>query len=484
VRPASTLPPTYRPEIVALAALAILKLALLAVFGPTWEPDWDSYSRFADVILGGGAWLRDAGLATEATPLTLFRSIGYPLVVALFRGLLGNGPVHLYAIVLLQIAVSLAATVLVWRLALALMGCRRAALLAAGGHAFALTMLYDQSLLSDSLYASLFVICWSVPLIAFVRRRPVCLAVLAGLGLLYGFSCLQRGTGLLFLVLVLPGVAAWAWRGAHGVRRLTAVVAFLAPVVAITGGDMAWNHARTGQWVMTTGAQFVMIQPMVKATGRGFNVFDGDTPIDALARKYLRTYEYDEVGPIVQGLFSEYGLNAIQSAELHKQVFKRAWLHHPGAMAHNMLQNFNNSIFLQFFDPLDSALFYSRLVTGERLFPGFGPAWQTVRGGNPLPLIAIVAVSLCRAIAYLAFATLLVGGLVMVVRALRRRRLSEAEWLALGLWALFFGYTGVLCAIHMVGRFLPAALPAGLIAALFFAKQARTALAARRAVAA
>ncbi|MGE5515453.1 MAG: hypothetical protein ACM31D_06485 [Bacteroidota bacterium] len=455
-------------------------MVLLAVFGPTWEPDWGSYSSFADTILAGGDWLHDAGLASDAVPLTLFRSIGYPLVVALFRAVLGNGSVHLYAIVLMQIALSLVATVLVWRLALLLTGCRRAALLASGGHAVALTMLYDQSLLSDSLYASLFVICWSVPLIAFAARRPVCLATLAGLGLLYGYSCLQRGTGLVFLVLVLPGVVAWAWRGARGFKRAGALVAFLIPMALVTGGDMAWNHSRTGQWIMTTGAQFVMIQPMVKAAGRGFHVFDGDTPIDALAAKHLRTYDYNEVGPIVDGLFSEYGLNAIQSAELHKQVFVRSWLRHPWAMTHNMLQNFNNSIFFQFFDPLDSAFFYSRMVTGDRLFPGFGAAWASVRGGNPLPLVAIVAVSLCRAVAYLAFATLLVGGLVTAWRAIRRRGLSEAEWMALGLWALFFGYTGVLCAIHMVGRFLPAALPAGLIAALFFANQARAALAARK----
>jgi hypothetical protein len=467
---------TYRPEAVALVALAVFKLGLLAVFGPTWEPDWGSYRQFADLILAGGDWVRDAGLSTDAVPLTLFRSIGYPLLVALFRGVFGTGPVHLYAIVLFQIGVSLGATVLIWHLALALLKCRRAALLAAAGHAGALTILYDQSLLSDSLYASLFIICWAVPLVAFLRHRPMRLAVLAVLGALYGYSCLQRGTGLVFLALVVPAVAAWTWRGAHGWRRVAALVAFLVPVALVTGGDMAWNRMRTGHWLMTTGAQYVMIQPMMKAAGRGHAVFDGDTPIDALAAKYLRTYEYGEIGAVVEGLFTEYGLDAIQSAELHKKVFVRAWLTHPLAMVQNTLYNFNNSIFLQFFDPLDTAFFYSRLVTGERLFPGFGEAWRTVRGGNPLPLVAIIAVSVFRAVAYASFVTLTLGGLVAVWRALRRRGLSEAEGVALGLWALFFAYTGVLCAIHMVGRFLPAALPAGLIAALFYAQQVRVAL--------
>lgn len=473
--------PSYRPEVVALGLLIAIKLVLLVAFGPTWEPDWGVYNHFADIILAQRDWLTDAGLDQEAAPLTLFRSIGYPLVVALFRGMLGNGAAHLHAIVLTQMALSVGATVLVWQLAHALLHCRVVALLAAAGHATALTMLYDQSLLSDSLYASLFVICWSLPLIAFLHRRPVALGVLAGLGVLYGFSCLQRGTGLVFLPLALAPVVAWARRGSAGLKRLVAVSVFLAPIGLIAGGDMAWNHARTGQWVMTTGAQYVLIQPMVKAAGRGHQVFDGDTPIDTLAAKHLKTYEYDEVAPIVDGLFTEYGINAIQSAKLHKQVFVRSWLHHPLAMAENMVNNFNNSIIFQFFDPLDSAFFYTRLVTGERLFPGFGTAWKQVRGGNPLLLLVIVAVSLFRAVAYLSVATLIVGGLRLAVRALRRARLTEAEWLALGLWALFFGYTLTLCSIHMVGRFLPAALPAGLIAALFFAQQARAALASCKA---
>lgn len=473
--------PTYAVELAALVGLIAVKIGLLTCFGPTWEPDWSSYNAFAEVILAGDNWLRDAGLDSGAVPLTIFRSIGYPLVVALFRKLLGTGELHLYAIVLVQIGFSVVATVAAWRLAMALLRCRAAAFLAAAGHASALTLLYDQSLLSDSLYNSLFILCWSVPLIAVVERWPARLGILAALGLLYGYSCLQRGTGLMFLPLVLVPVAAWAWRGSAGRNRAWAVVAFLAPMALIVGGDVAWNHARTGQWVMTTGAQYVLIQPMVKAAGRGHAVFDGDTPIDRLAAKHLRTYEYDEVAPIVDGLFTEYGLNAIQSADLHKQLFIRSWLRHPLAMLENTANNFNNSLVLQFFDPLDSAFYYSRLVTGERLFPGFGAAWKQVRGGDPLPLLAIAAVSLFRAVAYLSVAVLTIGGLRLALRGLQRLPLSEAEWCALGLWGLFFAYTLALCAIHMVGRFLPAVLPAGLIGTLFFAQRARAALAFRKA---
>lgn len=471
---------SFTVEWVGLALLVILKLALLGLFGPTWEPDWGGYSDFANIILSGTQWLHDAGLDKTLDPVTIFRSVGYPLVVALFRGLLGPGPAHHYAIVLFQFAFSIAATMLSWRLAWTLLRCRWAALAVAAGHATALTLLYDQSLLSDSLYNSLFVICWSAPLIAFLERRAVRFDILALLGLLYGYSCLQRGTGLLFLALVLPMVIAWAWRGAQGARRIVALAAFLAPVALLVGGNMAWNLHRTGVPVMTTGAQFVMIQPMVKAAARGHQVFDGDTPIDALAAKHLKTYEYNEVGLIAIGLFQDYGLDAIRSAELHKKVFVRAWLHHPWAMTENMLNNFNNSIIFQFFDPIDSASFYARLITGERLFPGFKPAWKEVRGGNVLALLGIVAVIVFRTAAYASALCLILGGPVLGLRAIRRRSLTPEEGVALGLWALFLGYILTLCAIHMVGRFVPAVLPAGLIGALFFAQQARAALAARK----
>ncbi len=469
-----------RMEWSGLATLAVAKLVLLAVFGPLTEFDWGSYSDFADIILHQRAWLSDAGLSGNATPMTIFRSMGYPLVVAGFRGVFGDGPSHLVLLVLFQIAASLGVTVLVWRLALAVLGSRRLALLAAAGHATAIGVLYDQMLLSDSLYSSLFITCWSVPLIGLLERRPAGRAMLAGLGGLFAFSCLIRGTGLPFVVFVLPAMVAWARIGRRAGPWVVAVAIFLAPVVATIGTLTVWNHARSGSWVMTTGAQFVMIQPLVKAAGRGHDVFDGDTPIDVLAHERLKTYQYPEVVEIVGDLFSRYHLDAVASAELHKQVYFRAWRRHPWAMVENTVNNFNNSVILQFLDPLDNASFYARLATGHRLVPADIPhAMEAFKDGDAVAVALFVAAIPLRIGAYGLMAVLALGGLGLLGRSVRTRPAREAV-AAVWLWAMFFGYTLSLCAIHMVGRFMPAILPAGLIAALFLARPLFAALPFRR----
>lgn len=461
---------THWPEWAALLSLAACKLGLLVAFGPTWETDWGGYSDFADIILHDPNWITDSGLHDVARPLTLFRSIGYPLVVAAFRGVLGNGDTHLYAIIVFQIMASLAATAMVWRVARRLLSSRRWAMVAAAGHATAVTMLYDQSLLSDSLYASVFVLCWSVPMLGFLNQRRLNVMTMAGLGMLYGYSCLLRGTGTLFLVLVLPVVVAWAWVSCRHWGRVLAVAAFSVPVGLCVGGDMAWNHARTGHWIMTTGGQQVLVQPLMKAAARGHDVFDGDTPIDVLAKRHLRTYEFSEVKYIVAGLFSEYGIDSIASADLHKKVFLRAWAHHPFAMLENTINNFEESIIFQLFNPMDNAAFYFKLVTGKEIFKRTKDSISEIKNGNIAQLPILLMRSIFRIISYSSLLTLIVGGTILSVRAFQRR-LSHDQTAIFWLCVIFFAYTLVLCAIHMVTRFMPAVAPAGMIAVLYFVQR-------------
>jgi hypothetical protein len=457
-------------EWAALVLLVAVKLVLLGAFGPTWEPDWLSYSRFADIILHERAWLTDAGLTQSAVPLTLFRSMGYPLIVAAFRGVLGTGPVHLYGLVAAQIALSLLATCLLWRLAAVMLGSRRLALAVAFGHATGIGILYDQSLLSDSFYASLFVLGWSVPLIGLLEGRRPTVGGLAMLGVAMAYSCLLRGTGAPFLALILPPVLLWAWR-----HRAPAVVAvFMLPVVMTIGTVMAWNHMRTGAWTMTTGAQFVMIQPLVKAAARGNAMFDGESAIDQVARAHLREYEYGEVMEIVDALFYERQIDALTSARLHKAAYLDAWIRHPRAMVANALANFDESVVFQFFNPFDNAFVYSRQVTGTRVFPGTSKAWGRARQGDAGMIALLPFVVVARIASYVALAVLVVGGPLLLWR--RWRRWSGPEAAALWLWAVYFGYTVSLCALHMVARFMPAVAGAGLLVAVLFSERAWKAL--------
>src|SRR4051812_42277654 len=75
---------------IAFAAIAVLKIVLLAVYGPIFTPDSGGYVGYAQAMRASTAWLSDAGLSQGATPLFAIRMIGYPAVIAAAMTLFGS----------------------------------------------------------------------------------------------------------------------------------------------------------------------------------------------------------------------------------------------------------------------------------------------------------------------------------------------------------------------------------------------------------
>ena len=168
--------PPARPSILARRGVAIagvvillaLKLYVLALFGPTMTPDSAAYVVYADQILSGE--FRHVDLAKEAIPVTLARPIGYPAVIA--AGKLVAGEDWAWAVMLLQIAVSLWATVMVYRLARAFGLGLWLGLGAAAAQATAIQFVLDQAVLSDSLCASALTMATCILGETILRREP------------------------------------------------------------------------------------------------------------------------------------------------------------------------------------------------------------------------------------------------------------------------------------------------------------------------
>src|ERR1700685_4120787 len=102
-----------KPVLVVFAIVVAAKIGVLLAFGPATQQDTLGYSTYADAILTGA--FRHVDLATDPMPVTLTRMIGYPAVIAAARLLAGRD--WTWAVVLFQFAVSLWATVMVYRLA-------------------------------------------------------------------------------------------------------------------------------------------------------------------------------------------------------------------------------------------------------------------------------------------------------------------------------------------------------------------------------
>ena len=349
--------------LILLMVLALAKVFGLFAYGPLLQPDSGDYISYAKLILTDSAWIHDGGMADHAVPQTVFRTFGYPLLIAVSTLFGGDGGSALYLVVLVQIAASIWATVMVYRLGLALLRHPVLALVAAAGHAVSVTFTYDQHILTDSLFNSLCVIGFSVPIIGFLRQSPPRLQVLFGLGTLLGAACLVRGIGMYVLVLILPAYGVWLWVTREDwLRTGFRIVALALPLIVIIGGVMTWNNYRTGYVFFTTGSQYVMLQSLVIIEGRGTAMFDGEGPIDDLARKHLKTYVYNEVGEITSGLFSDYGIDAYHSAKIHTLRYLEALARHPGAMLYHGIRQYEGSLIYQFFGVMDSAQIYFKFA--------------------------------------------------------------------------------------------------------------------------
>jgi hypothetical protein len=451
-----------------LIVLAVAKISGLFAYGPLFQPDSGEYLSYANTILTNTDWLHDGAMDVHAVPQTVFRSFGYPLLIAAATLIAGDGALHL--VVLVQIAASLCATILVYHLGMTLLRNTTLALFTAAGHALSATFTYDQHILTDSLFNALCVIGFTVPIIGFLRRTTPRLRVLLGLGVLLGYACLVRGIGVYVLALILPAYAGWLWVTCDdwlstGFRLGAAVF----PLIIVIGGVMAWNNYRTGYIFFTTGSQYVLIQSLVIIEGRGTPVFDGGEPIDELARKYLKTYEYSEVSKITGSLFGEYGVDAYHSAKMHTKKYLNTLARYPMALLYHGVREYDGSLIYQFFDVMDSAQIYLKFAYGKRPWPGTKELWRRSKVDGGLRDIALlVALCVFRSIAWATFLLLLIGLPLLVCLTLRARRPWTPELTAtVYCWGLYFAYSFGLSMVHMVGRFLPAVLAAGLVGAIF-----------------
>jgi hypothetical protein len=452
-----------------LLVLALGKLSGLMFYGPLQQSDSLAYLAYAHTVLTDTSWLSDAGMNDFAVPQTVFRTFGYPALIALGGLVTGDSNAALYFVVAVQIIVSLGATIMVYRLGQALLQNSTLALLAAAGHALSVTFTYDQHILTDSLFNSLCVIGFSVPLIGFLQKRQPGRWLLLGLGIMLGYACLVRGIGIYVLVFFLPAYVAWCYvTHDQMIATLRRSVLLALPLVVIIGGVMGWNTWRTGYTFFTTGSQYVLIQPLVKIERRGTNVFTGDGPLDHLARKYLKTYEYGEVVKMTDALFTEYGLNAYQSAKLHSQKYFSVLMSHPGAVLYHGVRNYEEGLIHQFFNVLDNTKVYIKFATNERPWPGVRKLWQRIKAeGSPLDILLMAGLGVLRLVAWSSFLVLLIGVPVVFIRALRSGKLSPDVLAIFYCWGLYFAYSFGLSMIHMVDRFLPAVLAAGLVGSLF-----------------
>ncbi|PIW31018.1 MAG: hypothetical protein COW30_00940 [Rhodospirillales bacterium CG15_BIG_FIL_POST_REV_8_21_14_020_66_15] len=451
---------------VALGALAALKAGFLIALGPVYLPDSDDYVLFADAILAGDRWARSLDLSGELYPLTAFRGIGYPALIALFKVLFGGA--WDWALVSLQMLLSLGATAMVWRLARRLTGRTWAAALAAAGQALGLAFVLDQCVLTDSLHASLLVILAAHAGAALIDGRPPGLREALGLGAVLLLTFLLREAGAVMHLALWPLIVAWGFGTAAGLRRGALVlVVFVLPLFLGVQGYKAWNQLRTGERFVTTVAQTAMYHPVVDLARRGLPVFAED-PLLADARDLLPLDPIPGVSftRINRHLRQAHGMTALDAARHAETLFYDHWRRYPLDRAEIYLRRLLRPEYARLaFMPLSGPERLSLWAGGGTPFPGPGEIRRNLfEDGRIDQALLLAARTVARLISAALTAAFLIGVPVVVVRALagagwkpagvRPRTLAMA-----GLWTFVMAYPAVYALVYLEDRYLAAVAP-------------------------
>ncbi len=328
-----------------LAALPRLAYLLAA------RPPFDS----AYWVLSSGL-LRDGSLALDGVRLTDFEPV-YPIFLAISRVLVGN---HMFAVQVLQVAVTSTGAVCLYRLAKTLTGRLRIALISAALYAGYPLLIRQAPQPSELALVTTLLVAFSY---FFVRASTAAGAAVAGVWL--GLAVLTRTTMLPLLALG-PAVLI-------ADRRPRSALALALAALVVVSPLPIRNHAVNGSWWPTRG---------------GVNLYIGNSPYTAAL---LPDQDLDLLQQHAQALVARERPDLSEAAPDHDRVVDALLTRHAlTTMAEHPLRTLGQKAWnvLYFFSPrlvpFDVATPETRVV--------IGPAGEiSVEDSEPRPLAEVLA---------------------------------------------------------------------------------------------
>jgi hypothetical protein len=444
-----------------LAAVAALKLAILAAVGPSRSPDSGFYIVYADQILDGSA-LGPLPWGPGAITGFAFRTVGYPLLLALAK-LVAPGWWAALSIVL-QSALDLVVMALMFAVAERLTRSIGWAAVAVLVYALSRSLLWDNSLLSDSLYASLF----NIVIFALLGDRLGCWRLsplsIVGLAVMWGYSLWTRDNGLYFTFLPLilqlagPGRADW--------RHLVPAAGFAAVVAAMVGGYTLFNLNRTGEaFFSLTGIQNYL-RPLFDMKAYGYaDPFSGDDLISRTVRETMTRYDYPAQTQFIDTLDQRCDCTPTRLQALIFGKFTEEVAQHPSAYLRVIMRNFDYfDLASDLTDPINTFNDFLEEGTGygARLIPGLSLRHLAVwRSYAPSMVVLMFVAGITKLLSTVLFTLFVVGIPVLWLQQWRRGAPVVAEtWAAVFLWLAFISITAAFSLIHFEPRHALPVFPA------------------------
>lgn len=456
-----------------LIALALVKLAILVLLGPSFLPDSPGYLSFADAILDHGRAFAPIPWGSEAAPNLVFRTAGYPLLLAGAKLL---SPSHGAALVILfQGALGLAATALVVRVAERLLGSTGAALSAGLVYGLSEALLWDNSILPDSLYAALFIIVVFSLLGHAVGSWRLGLPRLVGLAVLWGYSIWTRDNGIYFTLFPLL-ICLWIATARPRLerRRFGFAVAFLLVTAGMSSAYVALNWYRTGGVFLGITGVENWLRPVFDMQRYGYaRPFDGDSLVARTAREEMTGEDFGAQLRFLAVLHQRCRCTSPELQSLVLAEFLSAARRHPVAYLRVVWRNFNYLGLAELVaDPVTTVNLVSEFGTRleRRVIPGLSVRTLSAlsRHFSATDLLLVMVSTLTAALALVLFTLFLFGVPGFVLRALRGRETLSEPLAAVGfLWLTFLGVAGAFALVHLEARHVLPILPAAVIGTIY-----------------
>jgi hypothetical protein len=466
--------PHRRAVLYFLAIVISGKLAILSLLGPSIWPDTGAYVSFADAILANGeAFHRVDWTRGSAAPAFVFRLVGYPLVLAVAKLL---SPGYYGSItVLFQIFLNMLTVTLIFRVAHCLEFSVNQMIFALALYVFSDSFLFDNSLLSDSIYGSLF----NIVIFSLIGHVVGCwrltLAGTLGLGLLWGFSTWTRDSGIYFTYLPIILLTVIAFRTSGGVlRRLGHLLAFTVVVVAMVGAYGALNKYRTGELFFSiTGVENWLRPAFDMAQYKYAEPFAGDDLVSETVREGIPDYGYTAQLKFIERLHKRCECTPTQLQSLVFAKYLSTVLHHPLAYIEIIWRNFHYlGLAALLADPVATVNQFAAYATPveHKIAPGLSirNLVDLQQQFSVLTLLLMILNALSTVAATVLFTLFLFGIPYLTARArFRREPIPPALAIVGFLWFSFVNVSVVFSLVHYEARHALPILPAGCIGIVY-----------------
>ena len=466
--------PHRRAVLYFLAIVISGKLAILSLLGPSIWPDTGAYVSFADAILANGEAFHPIDwTGGSAAPPFVFRLAGYPLVLAVAKIL---SPGYYGSItVIFQIFLNMLAVILIFRVADCLAFSVNQMIFALALYVFSDSFLFDNSLLSDSIYGSLF----NIVIFSLIGHVVGCwrltLAGSLGLGLFWGFSTWTRDSGIYFTYLPIILLTVIAFRTSGGVLpRLGHLLAFTAVVVAMVGAYAMLNKYRTGEFFFSiTGVENWLRPVFDMAQYKYAEPFAGNDLVSETVRESMPDYGYTAQLEFIERLHKRCECTPTQLQSLVFAKYLSTVLHHPLAYIQTVWRNFHYlGLAALLADPVATVNQFVAYATPveHKIAPGLSirNLVDLQQQFSVVTLLLMILNALSTVAATVLFSLFLFGIPYLTARARCRSEPIPPALAIVGfLWFSFVSVSVVFSLVHYEARHALPILPAGCIGIVY-----------------